>query len=77
MTEATTLTPFLSESEVDQLCAPLKQRQAQARRLCALLNVESLPRRPDGFPLVGRKMVEERLNAKGEARSHGAFSWSK
>lgn len=70
-------TSFLSSQEVDELCAPLKQRHAQARRLCALLGVKELPRRPDGLPLVGRRLIEERLNATAEIASAGGFNWSK
>ena len=70
-------TSFLSSQEVDELCAPLKQRHAQARRLCALLGVKELPRRPDGLPLVGRRLIEERLNATSEIASAGGFNWSK
>lgn len=70
-------TPFLSAAEVDELCAPLTQRHAQNRRLCALLGVESLPRRPDGLPLVGRRLIEERLNSTGSYQAQPGFNWSK
>ena len=50
MVEAPT-TPFLTAAEVDELCAPLTQRHAQMRHLCHLLDVDNLPRRPDGLPL--------------------------
>ena len=73
----TIATSFLSSQEVDELCKPLTQRHAQARRLCALLGVKDLPRRPDGLPLVGRRLIEERLNATGEIASTGGFNWSK
>ena len=69
--------PFLSAAEVDALCAPLTQRHAQMRRICTLLNVTSLPRRPDGLPLVGRKMVEERLNQTGAYQAPAQFNWSR
>jgi hypothetical protein len=69
--------PFLSAQEVDELCAPLIQRHAQARRLCALLGLKSVPRRPDGLPLIGRKLVEERLNNTGESNNTAGFNWSK
>lgn len=77
MNSAVVATPFLTADEVDELCAPLTQRHAQARRICALLGVQSLPRRPDGLPLVGRKMIEERLNATGDYRAPTGFNWSK
>jgi hypothetical protein len=70
-------TPFLSAVEVDELCAPLKQRHAQIRHLCLLLGVRELPRRPDGLPLVGRRMVEERLNGGSEYTAPSGFNWSK
>jgi hypothetical protein len=70
-------TSFLSSQEVDELCAPLKQRHAQTKRLCALLGLKELPRRPDGLPLVGRKLIEERLNAAGGYVSPAGFNWSK
>ncbi|RYF50553.1 MAG: hypothetical protein EOO27_31545, partial [Comamonadaceae bacterium] len=60
--------PFLTAEEVDELCAPLRQRHAQAKRLCTMLGLEKLPRRPDGLPLVGRKLIEERLNSAGSYR---------
>lgn len=66
---------FLSPEEVDALCAPLTQRHAQARHLCAMLGLKSLPKRPDGLPLVGRRMIEERLN--GERTAAAGFNWSR
>ncbi len=69
--------PFLTAAEIDELCAPLIQRHAQARHLCALLNLESLPRRPDGMPLVGRRLIEERLNSRGGLKTQAGFNWSK
>ena len=67
--------PHLAAAEIDELCAPLTQRHAQARHLCALLGVKILPRRPDGLPLVGRRLIEERLN--GEHTSAADFNWSR
>jgi hypothetical protein len=72
-----TATPFLTATEIDELCAPLTQRHAQMRHLCALLDVDSLPRRPDGLPLVGRKLIEERLNRTGTYKAPAGFNWSK
>lgn len=77
MTEPTWAAPFLTEQEINELCAPLVQRHAQTRRLCALLGVSSLPRRPDGMPIVGRKLVEDRLNCTGTYRAPAGFNWSK
>lgn len=70
-------TSFLSAAEIDELCYPLTQRRAQLRRMCMLLGVKELPRRPDGLPLVGRKLAEERLNATGDYRAPAGFNWSK
>lgn len=71
------LSPFLSSDEVDELCAPLIQRHAQTRRLCQLLGVDDLPRRPDGMPIVGRKMIEDRLNTAGPYQAPAGFNWSR
>ncbi|WCM88804.1 hypothetical protein [Acidovorax sp. NCPPB 3576] len=78
MTEAiAAITPHLTAAEIDDLCAPLTQRHAQMRHMCLLLDVESLPRRPDGLPLVGRRMAEERLNRVGTTKKAGGFNWSR
>lgn len=69
--------PFLSANEINELCAPLKQRHAQARHLCVLLGLKNLPRRPDGLPLVGRKLIEERLNTAGDYAAPAGFNWSR
>lgn len=69
--------PFLTAEEVDELCAPLRQRKAQMRRLCTMLGLKQLPRRPDGLPLVGRRLVEERLNSTGNYKAPAGFNWSK
>lgn len=71
------VTPFLTAAEIDELCAPLTQRHAQMRHLCMLLAVDHLPRRPDGLPLVGRKLIEERLNRTGDYKAPTGFNWSK
>lgn len=68
--------PYLTESEIDELCFPLVRRSAQLRHLCMLLRVDTLPQRPDGLPLVGRKMIEGRLNGDDTAGAAG-FNWTK
>lgn len=73
---ATSSPAFLSAEEIDELCAPLTQRHAQLRYLCMLLGVASLPRRPDGLPIVGRKLIEAKLNGDDLAGS-SAFNWTK
>lgn len=55
-------TPFLTVAQVDELCAPLTQRHAQARPLCAMLGLRGLSRRLAGLPLVGGCPIEGRLN---------------
>lgn len=72
-----TSTPFLTAAEIDELCAPLTQRHAQARHLCMLLGLDKLPRRPDGLPLVGRRLIEERLNTTGDYAAPSGFNWSR
>ena len=74
------LPPYLTESEVDELCKPVTQRAAQRRRMCQMLGIKdpsSVPRRPDGLPIIGRKMAEQRLNPGGGAPAPGAINWSK
>lgn len=70
--------PFLTAPEVDELCAPLTQRHAQARKLCAMLGLDLrvLPRRPDGLPLIGRRMFEQHINGASPAATAG-IQWSK
>lgn len=77
MTAETLTAPFLTAAEIDELCAPLTQRHAQMRHLCALLDVHSLPRRPDGLPLVGRRLLEDRLNKTGAYEAPAGFNWSR
>lgn len=74
--EAITLSTYLTEEEIDELCKPLTQHYAQWRHMCALLRVDSLPRRPDGLPLVGRRMLDECLNQPGARNANAGFNWS-
>ena len=67
----------LTEAEVNELCAPLKQRAAQQRFIEHLLGIPVLGKRPDGLPLVGRSAAEQRLNNKQPVSSPGGFKWSK
>lgn len=66
------MSEILSESEIFQLTAPIKQHAAQARKLSALLGCE-IKRRPDGLPIVTRKMLE-RLNHR--AQNDAGINWS-
>ena len=68
----------LTEQEVNELCAPLKQRAAQMRFIEHVLGIPVSGKRPDGLPLVGRSAAEQRLNNKQPSSSnHGGFKWSK
>lgn len=64
---------ILTEAEIAQLTAPLKQHAAQARRLSALLGCE-IRRRPDGLPIVTRQMLQ-RLERK--AQNDAGINWSR
>ena len=70
------MTPYLTHDEVNELCSPLKQSAAQIRYLRALLGLQQIDRRPDGSPLVGRKLVEERLNG-APTQATSTFNWSR
>lgn len=55
------LTPWLTNQEIDDLCAPLKQRAAQVAYLKRLgLTVST---KPNGAPLVLRSNVEAALGS--------------
>lgn len=58
------MTPWLSQAEVDDLCAPLTQPAAQIRYLRALgLAVRT---KPSGAPLVLRSNIEQIMNPGGK-----------
>lgn len=63
---------ILSEDEIYQLTAPVKQGAAQARKLKELLGCE-VKRRPDGLPIVTRQMLE-RLD--GKADNDAGIDWN-
>ena len=69
---------YLSPQEVDDLCTPLTQRAAQKRFIEKVLGIPVAGRRPDGVPIVGRAVAEERLKQKQatETQSRG-FNWRK
>lgn len=70
--------PYLSDDEINDLCRPLRRNDAKARKLCAILGVKELPRRPDGSPIVGRQLFEDRIGGQHKAASNdGDFNWSK
>ncbi|MBF6630288.1 MAG: hypothetical protein ITG01_03925 [Comamonas sp.] len=69
----------LTEQEVNELCAPLKQRAAQARFIEVVLGIKVTGKRPDGLPLVGRTAVAQKLNNEQTltpSPKYG-FKWSK
>jgi hypothetical protein len=53
------MTPFLLDDELAALCFPLQQRAAIKRHLDRLGVPYAL--RPDGYPVVGRTAVSDRL----------------
>jgi hypothetical protein len=65
----------LSEAEIYQLTAPIKQHAAQARKLSALLGCQ-VKRRPDGLPIVTRAMLA-RLGPADKAQNDAGINWSK
>ena len=70
--------PYLSDAEISGLCLPLRSNQAKAHKLCAILSVKERPRRPDGSPIVGRKLFEERMSGQQSASSDDCgFNWSR
>jgi hypothetical protein len=75
--EATATSMYLNEDEIDGLCKPLKQRFAQRRYIKEVLGLPIAGIRPDGLPLVGRTMVDEKLNNKKPSASERGFKWSK
>lgn len=60
------LMPWLSQYEIDDLCAPLKQHAAQIRFIRKLgITVRE---KPNGSPLVMRAQFEETMNPTGKPR---------
>jgi hypothetical protein len=67
---------ILSEAEICELTAPIRQHAAQARKLSAMLGCE-IKRRPDGLPIVTRAMLE-RLGGKAhQAQNDAGINWSR
>lgn len=65
----------LSESEIDQLTKPKKQRAAQTRVLEKMLGCK-LARRPDGLPIVTKDMLSRLGLEKREAANSGnGLNW--
>lgn len=60
------MTPWLTQSEIDDLCEPLKQHAAQLRFIRHLgITVRE---KPNGAPLVMRVHFEEKMNPPGKPR---------
>ena len=60
------MTPWLSQSEIDDLCEPLKQSAAQLRFIRGL--GITVRKKPNGAPLVMRVHFEETMNPAGKKR---------
>lgn len=69
------MSDILSEAEIFQLTAPIRQHAAQARHLSAMLGCP-VKRRPDGLPIVTRAMLE-RLDPKAKAQNDAGINWSR
>lgn len=70
------LPPVLSDSEVDDICAGLKQNAAKVRYLSGVLHVP-VQRKPNGRPLVLRSDWERRAVSTGTGRQTSGPKWSK
>lgn len=55
--------PFLTQSEIDEICAPLTQPLAQRRFLAKTLKLQ-VHEKPNGRPLVARSEFERVLGAE-------------
>lgn len=65
-TDYLAMTPWLSEDEIDDLCAPLKQHAAQLRFIRTLgINVR---KKPNGAPLVLRSELQATMNPADKSR---------
>lgn len=63
------MTPWLSQVEVDDLCEPLKQSAAQIRYMREQgLTVRT---KPNGTPLVMRNHLEQVMNSIGKTKPAG------
>lgn len=60
------MTPWLSQSEIDDLCEPLTQHAAQIRFIKRL--GMTVREKPNGAPLVMRTHFEESMNPTGKKK---------
>ena len=68
------MTPDLTDSEIDQICAGLVQNAAKVRYLKALgLHVD---RRPNGRPLVSRSEWDRRNNSNPHNKPANGPKWT-
>jgi hypothetical protein len=65
----------LSDEEVDDICAGLRQNAAKVRYLRDVLNVP-VQRKPNGRPLVLRADWERRLQRPANAKARSGPNWS-
>lgn len=66
------MSDILSKEEIDQLTAPIRQKAAQTRWLSDLLGIP-VKRRPDGLPIVTRKM----LGRLEQEQNDAGIAWSR
>lgn len=74
--------PHLTDAEVDDICAGLRQNFAKVRFLRDRLGLSHVDRKPNGRPLVMRAEWERRAGgaaapAAQNGRPAGAPNWSK
>ena len=62
------MTPWLAQSEIDDLCEPLKQHAAQLRFIRGLGIV--VREKPNGAPLVMRSHFESSMNPVTKSKKH-------
>jgi hypothetical protein len=67
--------PYLTDSEIDDICAGLKQSAAQVRYLRDVLKV-AVQRKPNGRPLVARTDWERRGQQQNGRPANGP-RWTK
>jgi hypothetical protein len=70
------MSPILSEAEIADLCKPLTQHAAQARKLSAMLGCQ-IKRRPDGLPIVTRAMLDRLGQGTAQAQNDAGINWSR
>lgn len=64
----------LNEQEIATLTAPRTQHAAQARHISKLLGCD-VKRRPDGFPIVTRSMLQRLDPANAPTNNESGLNW--